>query len=54
MNEKYKPIENFPKYLVSNYGKVKNIKTGVILKGGSDKHKYKYYQLINKDGETKQ
>lgn len=32
MNEKFKLIENYPNYEISNFGVVKNIKTGRILK----------------------
>lgn len=54
MNEIYKPIENFSNYLVSNLGNIKNKKTKHVLKGGIDKHNYKYYTLKNDNGELKQ
>lgn len=31
--EEWKNIKDFPNYIVSNYGKIKNIKTGKIIKG---------------------
>ena len=43
MQEIWKTIEEFPKYEVSNKGRVRNIKTGRILKYG--KHLKGYHQV---------
>lgn len=41
MNEEWKPITNFKNiYEVSNFGKIKNIKTNKILKTNNSKGKY--------------
>jgi hypothetical protein len=53
MNEIYKPVPNYPNYLVSNLGNIKNKRTNHVLKGSVDIHNYKYYQLIN-ETEKKQ
>ena len=50
-NKKY---ERYSKYLISNFGNVKNKHTNNILRGCSDKHNYKYYQLFSDDNKTKQ
>ena len=51
MAEEFKIIKDFPNYEVSNFGYVKNIKTGKILKPGIDGHGY-YYVILCKDGKT--
>ena len=38
--EEFKPIERISGYSVSNFGKVRNNKTGRILKPAIDKHGY--------------
>ena len=46
MNEIWKQIKGYEdEYLISNYGKVKNIKTGKILKRRIDKKGYSHYAL---------
>ena len=49
--ETYANITGFPKYQISNFGNVKNIKTGRILKPQSDRDGYLYVNLRD-DGET--
>lgn len=39
--EKWKPINEVPKYSVSNLGKIKNNKTNLLLKLHTDKDGYK-------------
>jgi len=34
MDEIFVPVRDFPRYAVSNHGRVQNVKTGRILKGG--------------------
>ena len=48
--EEYKIIKGFENYEVSNFGKVKDINTGRILRNQIDKHGYYYVQLY-KDGK---
>lgn len=49
MNEKWKPIKDYEEiYQISNYGRVKNIKTNQLLKP-IDSHGYKYVHLCNKN-----
>ena len=48
--ELYVNITGFSKYQVSNFGNVKNIKTGRILKPGTDGHGYLMVILMD-DGE---
>ena len=46
MNSKeWKIIQDFPNYMVSNYGEVKNIKTNLVLKPYVTKRKYVYVNL---------
>ena len=40
-------IKNFPNYEVSSHGRVRNIKTGRILKPGVNKHGYEIVALSN-------
>ena len=48
MKENWKPIKNFEtKYLISNYGNVKSLKTNTILKPYTNKTKYLYVCLSN-------
>jgi hypothetical protein len=51
MQEEYKIIKDFENYSVSNFGNVKNIKTGRILKPAVDNHCY-YKVILCKDGKT--
>jgi hypothetical protein len=51
---KHPNYTNYSNYLVSNFGNIKNKKTNHILRGCSDKHNYKYYQLFSDDNKTKQ
>ena len=46
--EQYKIIKDFPNYEVSNFGNVKNIKTGRVLKPGIEGHGY-YNVILYKD-----
>jgi hypothetical protein len=43
MIEQWKIIEDYPNYEVSNYGKIRNINTGLILKTNYD---YKGYEFV--------
>lgn len=52
IKEIFPPIHHYGKYSVSNFGNVKNIKTGRILKPGIRKG-YKYVCLCNDDGHKK-
>ena len=55
MAEIYVNIAGFPNYQVSNFGNVKNMKTGRVLKQISDGGGYKKVDITNNDGkkETK-
>jgi len=44
--EIWKNIEDAPNYMISNFGKVKNIKTGRILKNSVDKYGYLKVSLM--------
>ena len=58
MEEKWKPIENFENYAVSNFGRIKSIKSGRILKVGISTSGYydvclyksgsKYYRRVHR------
>lgn len=52
MDEIWKEIEEYPLYEISNYGRIRNIKTGRILHTYTD---YKGYQIVtlSKDGTQK-
>jgi hypothetical protein len=50
--EEWKDIEGFPRYQVSNMGRVKNIKDK-ILKDKICSRGYKVHNLINSDGNCK-
>ena len=49
MAEEFKIIKDFPNYEVSNFGNVKNNKTGKVLKPGINSHGY-YYVILCSDG----
>ena len=51
MNEEWKKIEDFPNYSVSNLGRVRNDRTGKILKPG--KNRCGYRQVILSQGHCK-
>ena len=48
----YLPIDDYSNYEVSNYGQVKNRKTGRILKPGIDGNGYQFVNLCN-EGKVK-
>ena len=50
MQEEYKIIKDFENYEVSNFGNVKNLKTGRILKPGIEGHGY-HFVILYKDGK---
>ena len=50
--EVYANITGFPKYQISNFGNVKNIKTGRILKPGTDTRNGYFKVNLRDDGET--
>lgn len=43
--EVWVPVRDFPKYEVSNWGNVRNVKTGTVLQPGVKKHGYKVVSL---------
>jgi hypothetical protein len=47
MEEEWKQIVDYPNYSVSNYGNIRNDKTGLILKAGLDNNGYKRVGLYN-------
>ena len=49
--EEFRIIKGFENYEVSNFGNVKNIKTGRKLKPGINNSHY-YYVILYKDGKT--
>lgn len=51
-NEEWKPIKDFSDYMVSNLGKIKNIKTSNIIKG-SIKDSNNLVQIIDINGKRK-
>lgn len=51
--EKWKVIEEYPKYSVSNFGNIKNNKTGRILKPAKDSNGYPFVCLFDNKGHTK-
>ena len=48
--ETWKPINGFPKYHVSNQGRIKNIESGRIFTGTRDAFGYVHVRLINPQG----
>lgn len=48
--ETWKPINGFPKYQVSNQGRIKNIESGRIFTGTRDAFGYVHVRLINPQG----
>lgn len=48
--ETWKPINGFPKYQVSNQGRIKNIESGRIFTGTCDAFGYIHVRLINSQG----
>jgi hypothetical protein len=53
-DEIFAVVPDYPKYAVSNYGKVLNIKKQKLLKPTTTKRKYNYIRLIktSKDGKS--
>lgn len=45
MTEQWKIIDEYPLYMASNFGRIKNIQTNNILIGGSDKNGYRQVTL---------
>ena len=52
-NELWKEIENYDNYMVSNFGNVKNVKTGRILKASVDARGYYLCVNLCKGGSQK-
>lgn len=52
-NEIWKDIEEYPNYEASNMGKIRNKKTGRILKGRLNKQGYLQVSITNKEGIRK-
>ena len=52
MEEEYKSIVDFENYEVSNFGNVRNIKTGRILKPSIDSHGYYKVSLCKDKKQT--
>lgn len=52
MKEHWKLIEDYPNYEVSDMGRVRNTKTGRVLRPGRDKCGYRYV-LLCKEGKSK-
>lgn len=50
INETWKSIEDFPKYQVSDQGRIKNIQSGRIFTGSRDAFGYMHVRLINPYG----
>ena len=50
LTEAWKPIQGFPKYQVSDLGRIKNIESGRIFTGTKDAFGYKHVRLINPKG----
>ena len=46
--EEFKIIKDFENYSVSNFGNIRNNKTGRVLKPGIDSHGY-YHVILYKD-----
>ena len=53
MRELWRPIEEFPRYHVSNFGRVKNSKTGRILRPGRNSDGYIIHGLSNGKRHTR-
>jgi len=53
MNEIYRDIEDYPNYMISNLGNLKNKKTERILKDWIAGTGYKYCRIINDNGKKK-
>lgn len=51
--EVYLPIDDFPNYEVSNYGNVKNVKSGQILKACKNCNGFYYVWLYRNAGEER-
>ena len=51
--EIWKEIAGFPNYAVSNKGRVMNLKSGKVLKNGSNTHGYSVVNLCKGDGKPK-
>lgn len=50
INETWKSIEDFPKYQVSDQGRIKNIQTGRVFTGSKDAFGYMHVRLVNPYG----
>ena len=50
LTEAWKPIQDFPKYMVSDQGRIKNIESGRIFTGTQDAFGYMHVRLINPKG----
>lgn len=50
LTETWKPIQGFPKYQVSDLGRIKNIESGRIFTGTKDAFGYVHVRLINPQG----
>ena len=50
LTELWKPLPEFPKYQVSDQGRIKNIESGRIFTGTRDAFGYKHVRLINTKG----
>lgn len=53
MNEKWKTVQLYPSYMISNYGRVKNERTGKSLKPVKMKNGYLTVNLYDKNGKHK-
>lgn len=49
--EAWLPIDGYPNYAVSSNGRIKNIKTGRILKQNNNSHGYPSVSLFNSNGQ---
>lgn len=49
--EEWKSIEGYPNYAVSNFGRVKNVTTGRVMQGASDKDGYNTVCLSKGKGQ---
>lgn len=53
MNERWKPVQLYPSYMISTYGRVKNERTGKSLKPVKMKNGYLTVNLYDKNGKHK-
>ena len=52
VKEQWRPIDDFPSYMISNKGRVQNRKTGRILKDADDGGGYRFVRLC-RDGKPR-